>query len=124
MTFRLGTEDGVTSHFMSGPLDRFEKWANRVAEKFPGEIDRRCSRLSEMCELAGRRHCRPQTPCVPNRSFASARRGGVSIQSEDGASSSGSAQGKPIRRSALSSAQRDLACGVSGYTASVWAEKR
>jgi hypothetical protein len=34
----LGGEDGLCSHFLSGPLDEFQAWAHSVDAEFPGEV--------------------------------------------------------------------------------------
>jgi hypothetical protein len=36
--FWLGSADGIATHFLSGPLDRFEAWAIEVESNFPGDI--------------------------------------------------------------------------------------
>jgi hypothetical protein len=34
----LGAEDGIASHFLSGPLDRFAAWAQEVEAESPGDL--------------------------------------------------------------------------------------
>ena len=36
--FWLGSADGIATHFLTGPLDRFETWAGQLAAEFPDEI--------------------------------------------------------------------------------------
>jgi hypothetical protein len=38
VSFWLGAEDGICSHFLSSPLDQFEKWASDAEAEFPNEI--------------------------------------------------------------------------------------
>lgn len=34
----LGAEDGIASHFLSGPLDRFAAWAEEMEAEYPGDL--------------------------------------------------------------------------------------
>src|SRR4051794_21501704 len=34
----LGAEDGIASHFLAGPLDRFAAWAEATEAEFPGDL--------------------------------------------------------------------------------------
>jgi hypothetical protein len=38
VSFWLGAEDGICSHFLSAPLDQFEEWASDTEAEFPKEV--------------------------------------------------------------------------------------
>jgi hypothetical protein len=38
VSFWLGAEDGIRSHFLSAPLDQFENWVSEIEAEYPGEF--------------------------------------------------------------------------------------